>query len=273
MRRLRDEQTQKRGIVLVVYHHNDPIAELNYVLQLKTLLSLSTALPQRLMGAHYCGNDPNLLHHIAQYQLDSSQHDRFRIRPHCATTWDEINAELRTYGIHAAFGPMLMPHINEPVQNGKENHIDNDDDGRTTLTLPSSPKQPSWSSVWHTHWLQRVKSKEEKEEKEESVRLTPERFDVLLGRTRRSLDHTGNRRLALICEMQYQQYVSTDSRNRKTEISNRIVSIVHDSGGRFLQWDAEEEDGCWVEVDDKVAQAKVAHTFRHHRSKLSKTKG
>ena len=59
------------------------------------------------------------------------------------------------------------------------------------------------------------------------------------------------------------------NKHEKTEIAERIVSIIHESHGRFLKWDKD----CWVEVEYSVAREKVSHFFRHLRSKTVEASG
>ena len=48
----------------------------------------------------------------------------------------------------------------------------------------------------------------------------------------------------------------------KTVLAERIVTIIHESGGRFLK----RGNDVWVEVDDIMAREKISHFFRKLRS-------
>merc|ERR1712232_229402 len=92
--------------------------------------------------------------------------------------------------------------------------------------------------------------------------IIPRRFDVLFGKSRRERNHTGNLRAMHLCDMNWDKYEAA-GKFQKTEVAERIVSIVHQSGGRFLKLGKEG----WVEVTDCVAREKISHFFRHMRWK------
>lgn len=51
------------------------------------------------------------------------------------------------------------------------------------------------------------------------------------------------------------------SKFKKTEVAERIVSIIRQSGGRFVKW--EESQGGWVEeLDELIARKKIGHFLR-----------
>jgi hypothetical protein len=68
--------------------------------------------------------------------------------------------------------------------------------------------------------------------------------------------------------MHQEEYEKAD-KSEKTEIALRIVSMIHESFGRFLKW---EKEG-WVEVDEEAAREKISHFFRHLRSRASESTG
>jgi hypothetical protein len=48
----------------------------------------------------------------------------------------------------------------------------------------------------------------------------------------------------------------------------RIVNIIHESDGRFLQFD--ENEGYWVEVKYSKAREKISHIFRNQKDRERK---
>jgi hypothetical protein len=58
--------------------------------------------------------------------------------------------------------------------------------------------------------------------------------------------------------MYWPKYEQAD-KHEKTKILKHIVNIIHGSHGRFLNF--EENKGCWVEVENSVAQEKISHIF------------
>jgi hypothetical protein len=52
-------------------------------------------------------------------------------------------------------------------------------------------------------------------------------------------------------------------KHEKTDITKRIVNIIHEYQGRFLKFD--EKEGCWLEVDYGLAREKISHIFRNQK--------
>jgi len=154
---------------------------------------------------------------------------RARFRPHFGDR-ENIAFELQTYGIPTNDHPILPNGI---------------------LSLE-----------WHKEWLKVCRTQEESESTKDGM-IIPRRFDVLFGRGKNTREHTGNLRAAHLVEMHQREYEKA-GKFEKTEIAERIVSIINESLGRFLKW---EENG-WAEVDNDAAREKISHFFRHLRSKV-----
>lgn len=227
---LRDVEAQRKGCVWVNYNYINPRIELENLLRLRRDFC-QMAVPKKLVSGHFCGSRDlvDLRRSVAEFELQTCLMDRFRIRIHQGTH-KEISRSLLSYGINMRGGPIQ-------------------DDGR-------------WSNTTHAARLEELKAHEE----DDSPGIIPEPFDVLLGRTSRSRDFTGNKRLAHLCLMFFRKFTESN-RVQKTELTARLVSIIHQSGGKFLQW---EEECGWEEADDEVAHGKVAHTFRYTKAKLAK---
>lgn len=221
-------------------------------------------LPQRVAAGHFCGFDPGMSQQGAAYQLQhfpsTDGSERFRKRYHVGRSWADLVTQLALYGIEIA------PETLQGTCLGREKK----------------------------DWMQRMKNLETEKESQSSngctssyttsvtadsasSGLSPQNFDVLLGKTKRSLQHKGNRRLEVLCELRYDEYNDTAiTKHRKTEISDRIVSMIHDSGGQFLQWQEEANggdgpaSGGWIPVDRLTARNKVSHVFRFLRAKRVK---
>lgn len=84
--------------------------------------------------------------------------------------------------------------------------------------------------------------------------------DVLCGRDKLSHAHVGNKRFRHIVMMYRQEYQNAPSRESKTTITMKIVSMIRECGGRFLKQD--EVTGDWVDVGDHYAREKVSHALR-----------
>ena len=199
----------------------------------------------RLVGGHYCYTSESLRPFVNGIQAFIPQSDRFRFRQHLGSP-EDIEFELQTYGVATSFSPMQ--------------------------------KDGTWSTKWHCEWLETQRIREEREvqmpptlaqevepgnaQEENETTIEPDRFDVKLGKSPKCREHTGNRRASHLCEMFYEQYQRAN-KYQKTEMAERIVQMIHESGGRFIK----EEGEHWIEVDDLVARAKIAHFFRYKRSK------
>lgn len=204
------------------------------------------ALPPKIVGGHYCYLDPSLTPYVSGIQLFSTEHDRFRMRQHLGTQ-NAISFQLQTFGIPTESGPM--------------------------------DRQGRWSLDWHKEWIRAQRLIEEEGQSLDCARcstkpattgniMIPQRFDVLLGRSKHARDHTGNLRAAHLVEMNWKKY-DRAGKYEKTEISERIVSIINESGGRFLKFD--EDRGSWFIIEnDGEKRAKIAHFFRHLRYKIIK---
>jgi hypothetical protein len=83
--------------------------------------------------------------------------------------------------------------------------------------------------------------------------------DVLLGRGGRSNHHAGNKRYLIEKEKIQPRYLAAD-KEAKTGISQELVDIVENWGGRFLKLD--EETDKWYRVKNIVARKKASQTLR-----------
>lgn len=81
--------------------------------------------------------------------------------------------------------------------------------------------------------------------------------DVLCGRGGLSNAHVGNRQFRQIVSDHQEEYLGARKRD-KIVIAQRIVSIIKDSGGRFLK----REGDKWVPISDKKAQEKTSQALR-----------
>jgi hypothetical protein len=93
--------------------------------------------------------------------------------------------------------------------------------------------------------------------------VVPGPYDVLLGRGRLRQEHLGNVRYRFLIA-QHMEWHNQAPRHLKPIIAVSIVEKVKEYAGRFLK-----DDGAgWVIASEKVARAKVAHSFRDLRSSV-----
>jgi hypothetical protein len=96
--------------------------------------------------------------------------------------------------------------------------------------------------------------------------------DVLFGRDKSAHHHPGNKRFRSIVQAYRETYQNATRRGEKNRITNDIIGLVRDHGGRFLRKYDETlatdtprrvGDCCWVEVKDSaVIYEKVSHALR-----------
>jgi hypothetical protein len=185
------------------------------------------AMPHRVVTLHYCFDDYFLYPFVALTRFilgDRVASGHFRL--HFGKP-SECSYALITYGIPAQFLPM-----NEAGDVLLERHLE---------------------------WVERRWAQESS-----GLRVTtamiPRRFDVLMGRGGDLSEHTGNLRAFHIVEMHRERYENA-GKYEKTQIAERIVHLIHQSYGRFLQ----KDKGEWVEVSTDMAREKISHCFRRLR--------
>ena len=93
--------------------------------------------------------------------------------------------------------------------------------------------------------------------KKQTPEMVPGRHDVLMGRGRTLQEHIGNVNLRCMIQELSDQYQAAKKKD-KTSITNQLVSLVKERGGRFLK----KEEAGWFVVDDEKARLKVSHGFR-----------
>ncbi len=228
---MKDEETQRNGVVGILSNFGEHARREPFLL-MKQIQRIRSGIPKKIVGMHYCFDDASLKPFVAGVRLFLAKEMRTRFRPHFGNR-ENINFELQTYGIPIKDHPILPNGV---------------------LSLE-----------WHKEWLQVRRIQEASESSKDGI-ILPRRFDVLFGRGKNTREHTGNLRAAHLVEMHLAEYERA-GKFGKTEIAERIVSIIHESFGRFLKW----EDQGWVEVDSEVARGKISHFFRHLRSKTSTT--
>lgn len=235
---VQEEETQKKGFIIVLYSvgpkGDRPTLELA-----KKIHGIRLAMPHKMLGMHFCFDDKSLRPIVSgfRYFLDNRARNRFRAHYGDA---QKTQFQLQTFGI--------------PIDDNSPFKVEN---GGLNLS-------------WHNEWLQIRKNQEEltmsSEADEEQVLVTiPHRFDVLFGRGKVSKQHTGNLRATHLVNMWQPKYDAA-GRYEKTIISEKIVHIIRDSGGRFLKG---EKGNGWVPVDKDIAREKISHWFRHNRQRNS----
>jgi hypothetical protein len=255
MTALDDEETQKSGAVCI-HHGTDwdfDVMDAKLLEFFSKVPGMMKCIPLRLQGFHFCYNNSKLRSIFSLMQLGVSKEIRHRMRVHYGSQV-ECHYKLMTFGI--------------PVEQLPVTH-----DGELRLT-------------GHNKWLARRQKIEAAVLQQDALSATfetvlsspsskalgggqglvfivdlPSRYDVLLGRGKPYQEHSGNNILRELIASQFEEY-DRAARGAKTAIAERVVVLVKESGGRFLQ---KNNDGLWVQASGKLARDKVSHGFRKKR--------
>eukprot|EP00934_Nitzschia_sp_Nitz4_P006612 Nitzschia sp. Nitz4//scaffold269_size25945//7078//8808//NITZ4_008287-RA/size25945-processed-gene-0.25-mRNA-1//-1//CDS//3329544961//6602//frame0 len=288
-----DEDTQRCGVVTIHIHWSDVPISLE---QFQSFAAITDdALPYRVEAAHFCHSHSNQRGFATSCQVLGPDNKRPRSRVHHGTT-EEISFALQTYGIpmeqcdfkdgmwnldmHREWlatvqrleskrhsSNSMSPTADEPqvIPPSPTDATDATDTpvGTSTSTTPSSTSTGTGDSSVKQH-----AGTISDDDGSPDIILIPRRFDVLFGRSKYAKEHTGTRRALHIILMHYETYHAL-GKYQKTDVAERIVSLIHESGGRFLRQDSQSKS--WVEVDDAEAREKVSHWFRNVRQGSSRS--
>jgi len=96
----------------------------------------------------------------------------------------------------------------------------------------------------------------------------PNNNDVLCGRGGATNGFVGNKRYRQIVKDAQDEYLNARKKD-KILIARRIVSIIRQSGGRFLRRDEASQE--WVDIGDKKATEKTSQSLREGLDVRQKT--
>jgi hypothetical protein len=229
---LRDEAVQKQGILWVCYGMDCPLLA-NFE-AFEWVNRIDYSVPVAGIVGHICYEDQALRPLIAGFRLFSERRERHRMRFHFGSLHD-VHFTLQTFGIPTEFSPMQPGYV--------------------------------WSTEYHHKWLDAQRQWEDAQDQEKAdaeIVIIPQRFDVLFGKCSRARVSTGTQRALHLVDM-FQERYEKANKFEKTELAEKIIALIHESDGRFLKQD--DRNGCWIIVDHIDARKKVAHWFRHARSK------
>mmetsp|Transcript_1913 Transcript_1913/g.2656 ORF Transcript_1913/g.2656 Transcript_1913/m.2656 type:complete len:190 (+) Transcript_1913:139-708(+) len=88
--------------------------------------------------------------------------------------------------------------------------------------------------------------------------FSPGTYDVVCGRGKSTLNHSGNKRFRLLIHSLMNRYKSAPARYVRTLIIIDIVDGIRKSGGGFVK----RLNGSWIELSDQQARKKVSHALR-----------
>ena len=200
-----DEETQRKGQVLVIYSRGNDRKDKEGLAAMGMMNKMRSGLPERVGACHWVYENPEFKSEVQMCRLFCGERVRQRFRPMC-TKGEDYKFQLQTYGI--------------PSQ-----HLPVSDTG-------------AFLNACHLEWLYRQRMRESLDV--HAFSIVPRRFDVLFGKGKSTAEHTGNLRAWHIVNMYLERYESAN-KYEKTEIAERVVRVIHESFGRFLK----QEDGGW----------------------------
>ena len=100
---LHDEESQKNGSIWLFMNFNGYKASADLV---SSISQMEMAIPNRIMGGHFCYSDPALKRCIVGRQVFANEHHRYRLREHFGSR-EEIDFELQTFGIPVHDCPVI----------------------------------------------------------------------------------------------------------------------------------------------------------------------
>eukprot|EP00542_Grammatophora_oceanica_P022020 CAMPEP_0194033078 /NCGR_PEP_ID=MMETSP0009_2-20130614/5876_1 /TAXON_ID=210454 /ORGANISM="Grammatophora oceanica, Strain CCMP 410" /LENGTH=726 /DNA_ID=CAMNT_0038673689 /DNA_START=502 /DNA_END=2682 /DNA_ORIENTATION=- len=128
-----------------------------------------------------------------------------------------------------------------------------------TGSKTGSKSSSSGSGIDKSDASNRSRVSAEKSQKSEVVVQNPLDTDILLGRSKASWNHVGNRRFRVFVGLHLKQYMEATTRLEKTMVVNLVVEAIQEAGGRFLK---QNKDKTWYMVHNKLAREKVGHALR-----------
>lgn len=242
---MQQESTQLNGIVWLTYDSGSKGVDLkaiHYIID-----RIGAGLPHRVVSSHHLYQTPEDMFYLSGFRFHMKGNERFKIREHLGSL-QELNFKLMTYGLPMEHGPMQLDGTRSvEFHHAYLANLRNKENLEAGTTMTGGPAMPPSSSLGI---------------------LIPSKADILLGRSSQARSQAGNQRLSHLVAEHFQDY-STANKQRKTSLSDHVVGLIHESGGRFLK---EDPDLGWIEVEDLAAREKVSHAFRHYRHKSKKKK-
>lgn len=190
---------------------------------LNLCIRLNECLPLKTCSHHMCFNNPEFRFIINVGVRFMEESQRARTKLHCGTHM-EILYQLMTFGI-----PVDSVPLSTDGELKRKNHLDFLKMRQRHELVVGAPRI-----------------------------VLPTHRDVLFGRGKPFREHLGNIMLYDMIDDKLGYYENASTK-QKTEAITEMVDAVKAAGGRFLKQD---DFGCWMVVDAKMAKEKVSNTFR-----------
>ena len=129
------------------------------------------------------------------------------------------------------------------------------------LAAPSIAPKPVVVTVPKTTKTKRTRRRRKEPQIVQYIAGEPTDIDCVLGRGGKSNHHPGNKRYRTEVQKLQKWYKASD-KSEKTDLSQCLVNIVHQYGGRFVK--QEKSTGRWYVVSNLVARRKASQALREH---------
>jgi hypothetical protein len=272
MMSVQDEETQRKGLVEILYgiSHGANVGNFMSPIMVSRAKSLMQCLPYRVSAVHVCYDDFRLRPLASIVKTISGKQRRLRFREHFGESQQfsqpQRGLSLKEVILYISFGRSRFPILPFYVGSYLECQYTLMTFGILQTILPLDMDGFALDNTRFYKLLEEQRRFEEQSRvKNEATANSlgridvPTRRDVLLGRGRPFQLYAGNRRLAVLINMNKARHDCSWQHGGKGAICDEVIQIVKISGGRFLK---RKQDGDgWEEVDHKAARDKVSHGY------------
>eukprot|EP00980_Cylindrotheca_fusiformis_P023632 scaffold10690_cov126-Cylindrotheca_fusiformis.AAC.5 len=259
---LRDEETQRKGIVSLVHsvgNDGSNPQEKDSLLAWKSMQLMRGALPMKVVGHHVCSSPSSGLRFFFSYVtkfIGSAGIARTRFH-------EGMNEVIYTSVFCCDSQLTLSSEWRYPTGTFEEIEQELSGFGINGVNLAIS-YEGDLKTDRHKRMLRSLKCLEAQTSSTEAYVVLPSQTDVLLGRGKPIQNHPGNIRLSLIVESLLPKYDGCLQKREKTQLAAETVDRMKGAGVRFLS----KCDECWKVAPDRIARERVRSTFRTVRDRL-----
>ena len=282
LKAIEDEETQRRGLMVVVYNIGEDQKGPDSIWQ-KEGPDLENWLPLKIAAIHICIDNPliNMLARVFLLSAGESVRSRYKFHggEYCACAFLR---ELGGFGCRCC-GILIKKFLRvRPLSSIRSTTTGTATEINyklTTFGLPidSLPltSQLELKKNNHTKWIAKQVAKEkflkEKVGKKGVVFTkvdVPGCDDVLAGVGKFFQQHSGNHSHRELVLGALGRYTEAITKPEKDSVILDIVAQIRERGGRYLKKDT---DGWWVEMTDEEAFQKSKKSFNNFQGKLSQS--
>jgi hypothetical protein len=252
-----DEETQKFGIVLVVFLHKmeSHTSHDIHLEDLQWMKRMNECSPVRRSGSHVCLPDTPACYAIrSSLLLLITKEQRTQTRVHVGSI-AECYYSLKSFGVPTKCFPTNLNLSAKDYTKQRSDWVD------LRRKLETNVLEPRWktpgsfgSNVDSSYSFVN------------DIILCPMQEDVLFGKGKPIMRHAGNVTMRNLVELWWGEYEVADY-SHKPNIAWRILFHVQRFGGRFLK---EHPDGWFMEVEDDDARRKISIALRDRVKKSNK---